>query len=237
MLYARPAQSFDITLSGAPTGLTGTLGVRVIDQPAGTTIVARTTAGISEQPAGSGIYSATLTAPSTAGTYLVVWDTGGVTPVYASEELQVTYTLPIAGPTDAMPSVDDVAALLQERTWANGVQQGTFNADTTPTADQAQRLIDLAVEDVLIAFGGTVPDGYESRARMLATLRAATLIENSFFRRDVESGTSPYAQYQAMYLADLERLGDDPGVNLGAGGFASVRLVPAVVDPLARLLP
>lgn len=137
----------------------------------------------------------------------------------------------------AVPTVDETAALLQERTWANGVQQGTFSADTTPTADQAQRLIDLAVDDVLIAFGGTIPAGYERRARMLATLRAATLIENSFFRRDVESGTSPYTQYQAMYLADLERLGDDPAVNLGAGGFASVRLVPAVVDPLARLLP
>lgn len=137
----------------------------------------------------------------------------------------------------AVPMVDEVAALLQERTWANGVQQGTFNTDTTPTADQAQRLIDLAVDDVLIAFGGAIPAGYESRARMLATLRAATLIENSFFRRDVENNTSPYAQYQAMYLADLERLGEDPGVATGRGGFASVKVIPAVVDPLARLLP
>jgi hypothetical protein len=334
MIYARPADTFDATTNGAPTGLTGTLGVRVIDQPAGATMLARTTAGISEQPPGSGIYSVTLIAPAIAGSYLVVWDTGGATPVYALEELQVAGVLPAdvvispggnvvvsftdytppprydgqswtqarieeaaaatgpwalidtktltpdldptnpvprsfttelatldsgwyrvawvdaqgdaSAPTEpipnvagggAVPTVDEVAALLQERTWANGVQQSTFNTDTTPTADQAQRLIDLAVDDVLIAFGGAIPTGYESRARMLATLRAATLIENSFFRRDVENNTSPYAQYQAMYLADLERLGEDPGVASGRGGFASVRVVPAVVDPLARLLP
>jgi hypothetical protein len=89
MIYARPADTFDATTNGAPTGLTGTLGVRVIDQPAGATMLARTTAGISEQPPGSGIYSVTLIAPAIAGSYLVVWDTGGATPVYASEELQV----------------------------------------------------------------------------------------------------------------------------------------------------
>jgi hypothetical protein len=73
---------------------------------------------------------------------------------------------------------------------------------------------------------------------MLATLRAATLIENSFFRRDVENNTSPYAQYQAMYLADLERLGEDPGVATGTrrirvgeghpGGRGSAREAAAV---------
>jgi hypothetical protein len=153
-----------------------------------------------------------------SGWYRITWlDAQGA----ASPPTEPVPNVPGGG---AVPAVDEVAALLQERTWANGVQQGTFNTDTTPTADQAQRLIDLAVDDVLIAFGGTVPVGYESRARMLATLRAATLIENSFFRRDVENNTSPYAQYQAMYLADLERLGEDPGVASGRGGFASVPL-------------
>lgn len=166
-----------------------------------------------------------------SGWYRVVWLDGQGD---ASPPTEPVHNVPGGG---AVPAVDEVAALLQERTWANGVQQGTFTADTTPTAEQAQRLIDLAVSDVLIAFGGAIPAGYEARARMLATLRAATLIENSFFRRDVEAGSSPYAQYQAMYLADLERLADDPGVASGQGGFTSVKLVPAITDPLARLLP
>lgn len=94
MIYAKPAQSFDATLQGAPTGLVGTLGVRIIDQPAGTLMLARTTSGISEQPVGSGIYSTALTAPAVNGTYLVVWDTGGLAPVFASEELQVAGVVP-----------------------------------------------------------------------------------------------------------------------------------------------
>lgn len=94
MIYARPGQPFEATTNGAPTGLTGTIGVRVIDQPVGTVMTPRTTAGIIEAPAGSGIYSVALTAPNTEGTYLVVWDTGGATPTYASEELQVVGVLP-----------------------------------------------------------------------------------------------------------------------------------------------
>lgn len=116
MIYARPSQSFDSTTQNAPTGLVGTIGVRIIDQPAGTTVTARTTTGIAEQPAGSGIYSATLTAPATAGTYLVVWDTGGGSPRFASEELVVTgvlpsdVVLPVAGSYVTVAEFTDYAA-------------------------------------------------------------------------------------------------------------------------------
>ena len=79
MIYAAPGASFETeALQGGPgtyftTGLVGTIGAR-IDDGQGATVVARQTTGIVEE--GSAIYVATLTAPSTAGTYLVIWDDG-----------------------------------------------------------------------------------------------------------------------------------------------------------------
>jgi hypothetical protein len=60
------------------------------------TAISRTTSGIEEEPDGSGIYIASLTAPSSTGEYVVVWDTGGtLTPANTtSEELFVTGTPP-----------------------------------------------------------------------------------------------------------------------------------------------
>jgi hypothetical protein len=79
MIYVVPGDNFEATLSGAPTGLTGTLGVRILDNAGGTTL-ARQTSGISEFPAGSGFYAVTLAAPTDTGQYTVMWDTGTVSP-------------------------------------------------------------------------------------------------------------------------------------------------------------
>lgn len=96
MIYAAPSTSFEATLSGAPTGLVGTLGVRIMDGVGGTT-VARTTSGIVETPAGSGVYVATLIAPSSTGQYQVVWDTGTLGPTTTTaEDLTVTSSVPTA---------------------------------------------------------------------------------------------------------------------------------------------
>jgi hypothetical protein len=98
VIYAQATHTFEALVEGLPTGLTGTLGVRIVDPPAGTTVAARTTAGIVEQVAGSGVYGVVLTAPG-VGEYAVVWDTGGGTPVFASEELLVS-----AGPPSVAPN-------------------------------------------------------------------------------------------------------------------------------------
>lgn len=71
-MYVNPSTSFESTVK-FPTGLTGTLGVRVIDNQGNTTI-ARTTSGIAEYPDGSGIYAVTLTSPGAPGQYSIVWD-------------------------------------------------------------------------------------------------------------------------------------------------------------------
>jgi hypothetical protein len=88
-ITATAGTTFEATADQAPTGLVGTIGVQIQDGQ-GTAVLARHTTGIVEAPAGSGIYTATMTAPAVAGQYVVVWDTGGVSPVYKSEDLAVT---------------------------------------------------------------------------------------------------------------------------------------------------
>ena len=85
--------------SGAP------LAIR-IRNAADVDVVARTTVGVAESPAGSGIYRKSLTAPATDGGYMVLWDDGVV---YAAEELRVSTTE--AGDVSAI--ADDVEAIRQ----------------------------------------------------------------------------------------------------------------------------
>lgn len=91
MIFAKPSTSFESTATGFTTGLVGTIGVRVTDGVGGTTI-ARTTSNIVETPAGSGVYVATLTAPTNVGQYQVTWDDGGSPTTWAAEELTITAT-------------------------------------------------------------------------------------------------------------------------------------------------
>jgi len=110
-LTVPPGQVFEAVLSGAPTGLTGTIGVRLLDNVGGTT-TARTTSGIIEYPASSGQYSVQMTAPATAGQYSIFWDNGTTTPTTtASEDLIVSYS---AGSTGTRLS-GDLVSLSQAR--------------------------------------------------------------------------------------------------------------------------
>lgn len=91
MIFAKPSTSFESTATGFTSGLVGTIGVRVTDGVGGTTI-ARTTSGIVETPAGSGVYVATLTGPANVGQYQVTWDDAGSPTTWAAEELTITAT-------------------------------------------------------------------------------------------------------------------------------------------------
>jgi hypothetical protein len=82
-------QSFEVVAYPFESGLVGTIGVRV-DQ-SGANIVARTTAGIIEFPAGSGIYKADITVGQ-VGVVEVVWDNGNAVLEpgdYAVEEIEI----------------------------------------------------------------------------------------------------------------------------------------------------
>ena len=83
-IYAAPGATFEAALD-ATTGLTPT--VAIYNTPAGTTIYGPSSSGVTEFPAGSGLYAVSLTAPSTQGGYSVVWAFGGQ---YAREDLVIT---------------------------------------------------------------------------------------------------------------------------------------------------
>jgi len=96
VIYALPGASFEAVTDFGTDGLTGTIGVRVVDN-VGNTVVARTTAGIIEYPATSGIYQVTLTAPLLAGQYSVTWDDAD--DHWATDDLVVTEDSPITVPS------------------------------------------------------------------------------------------------------------------------------------------
>ena len=98
MIFVKPSKTFEASATNFNTGLVGTIGVRVTDGQGGTTIN-RTTSGIVESPSGSGIYTATLTAPAAVGQYEVVWDDAGSPTTWAAEDLTVTASgaVPVTG--------------------------------------------------------------------------------------------------------------------------------------------
>jgi hypothetical protein len=94
MLEAIAGSEFVAVVSGFPTGLTGTAAVQLLT-PIGGVIIARTTEGINEVPAGSGTYVTVMVAPSTVGGYLVFWDQGTITPETTfGEPLEVSASAP-----------------------------------------------------------------------------------------------------------------------------------------------
>jgi hypothetical protein len=72
-LSALPA--IDVVLTGAPTGLVGTLTVAVTTE-SGAIITPPTINGIQETPAGTGRYVASIPQPQDVGRYFVVWNDG-----------------------------------------------------------------------------------------------------------------------------------------------------------------
>ena len=87
MVTAYPGQVFTAIVDGAPTGLTGTLEVRIEDDTAAT-VFGPTTAGIVELGPATGTYTKNdLVAPAVGGDYFIVWDAAGTA---ATEELVVS---------------------------------------------------------------------------------------------------------------------------------------------------
>lgn len=121
-LLSEPGVAFYSTLENATSGLVGTVGVRVINKATNATAIARTTSGIVEAPASSGTYVATITAP-VAGRYLVLWDTGSVSPsTTASDDLVVSSQVSGGIPAiDATGLAADIIAALDPTDIADAI--------------------------------------------------------------------------------------------------------------------
>lgn len=132
MITVAPSTAFKAVVQFA-SGLAGTVGVRVTDD-AGTTTIARVTAGITEYPAGSGIYQVSITSPAAQGQYSVVWDNGSG--VWETEELVVGYSATIGATSPTYITSTQLKATLT-------LSNTTFaDADITAAIAAACRAID-----------------------------------------------------------------------------------------------
>ncbi len=120
---------------------------------------------------------------------------------------------------DWAPSVEDVGAILRARTTKSetGEELGTFTDETRPTSTAVVSLIDDATDDVVSAVGGQVPKGLERPARRTATIRAAMLVELTYFQEQLETGQSSYPQLREWYTEQLAvltgRIDDTTGTD------------------------
>lgn len=99
-----PSRVTLISAAGFDSGLSGSIGYRIIDPPTGILIQARSTTGISEYPAGSGIYWKQGTAPAATGSYASVWD-GGTPTKYAIDTDPMLVAIFVAPPAGVLPDL------------------------------------------------------------------------------------------------------------------------------------
>lgn len=137
-------------------------------------------------------------------------------------------------------TVADVAALLPQRTKGTYGKDGEFDANTTPTKAQ--------VEDILAKAAGKVATKLQLRpgedicaegplelANEVHALRAAMMVELTYFANQLRTDQSPYEKLKEEYdssIKDLveaykEMCGGDPGglggENMPRGNFPRAR--------------
>lgn len=86
-------QGRSVNTSVLNTGLVGTIGYTLVNPSNGTVYANRTTSGIYEVVAGSGIYAASITVPIGLSLTLI-WDTGGTSPVYYNDDIDPVFLGP-----------------------------------------------------------------------------------------------------------------------------------------------
>jgi hypothetical protein len=93
------------------------------------------------------------------------------------------------------PLLSDVGATLRTRTKDNnGNELGTFTANTRPTAEQAQRMIQQATDDITAGLDTDIPETAWRYIKEAIRIRAAMMIELSFFSDQVNTNRSVYPQ-------------------------------------------
>lgn len=86
------------------------------------------------------------------------------------------------------PSVQEVARHLRARTRSlTGAEVGTFDSTTVPTEEQVEAIIDMAMPFVS-GMLGPVPTSCEAGAQALAALKAAEMVEISYYPEQLAPG-------------------------------------------------
>jgi hypothetical protein len=129
--------------------------------------------------------------------------------------------------SDYTPGIVDVAGYIRSRTKTQGgAEAGTFNpainwtdgsgTGTRPNAEQVSLEIEKSTGFLSATFGADVDDQYWGALGTLAALRAAMIVELTYFQEQVNSGRSTYPQlkelYDELYASLLSAMGlDDDG--------------------------
>lgn len=148
-----------------------------------------------------------------AGRWVWRWEATGDYASAQGGELDVQSD-PFGDPfMDRLPTVDAVAALLRARTKDDLGNEGEFTGRTRPTYEEVQTLIGMARDDVVVEVGveADVPERWRSSVRTLITLRAAMLVELTYFPEQIENNKSAYTAYERMYLRRIEKMANDTG--------------------------
>lgn len=120
-------------------------------------------------------------------------------------------------------TVEDVAALLPQRTKGEWGTDGAFTDKTTPTKDQVQNLLDKAAGRI----GGKLnlkdgedicADGPLELAEEVHALRAAMMVELTFFANQLRTDQSPYEKLKEQYDEGMKDLVVDFENMCGSGG-------------------
>jgi hypothetical protein len=121
------------------------------------------------------------------------------------------------------PTVEQVATLIRARTKdSNGIEVGTFDGDTRPTADQVEKTIDasVALVGMQLPDAAAIPVELASAVAAVIALDAACRVEKSFWPEQVQTERSPYALLKTEYDEALAALLDtiEAGGTSGFGG-------------------
>lgn len=213
-------------LNGETAGRSAQITATILDPATNTTVGAPATVN---EPSPT-TYVATGTAPTAPGDYQLVWTT---------PDGRTTQRLKVAAPFT--PTLWQVATLLRARTKDNvGNELGTFTDSTRPTAVQAQELIDTATGDIITEVGLNLPEKVWAQARKLVTIRAAMLIELSYWPEQIRQGKSAYPEYEKRYDKELpalarsaEDVSSDPSRDPGVVGDSQMPVFafPYRLDP------
>lgn len=131
--------------------------------------------------------------------------------------------------SDWAATVRSVGTILRARTVdANGNELGTFTADTRPTAEQVQELLDEAVGRLASEVGSDIDAKFWAQARSVAALDAALTVELTYWPEQVATGRSPYEQLKELHTERRAALvkavseeGDDTDEEVGGAGSPS----------------
>jgi hypothetical protein len=106
------------------------------------------------------------------------------------------------------PTTGDVARFLRARTkdTTTGTEYGDFTANTRPTADEVADLIADASASVAAHVGTEIPTDKDWLAQRVVAIRAAMLVELSYFPEQTNGDDTVYTHLADLYSEALASL-------------------------------